>query len=240
VVPVYVCPSNTGKDNPLADPVLVEVSEGLGGMPVGGTFGLTDYIFSKGANDASCNNSRSIADDERGMFDVGLVTTHADLRDGTSTTFAVGEGAGGPHWSLCEDVGCQEPSTRMNDAWADLYGSPYFARQSWIGSGNVNFGQNALMWLTAGIFGCTREQLNKWPVTQSLHDTLAPDDDCRSSLVFAGNPHRVSNFRSDHRHGGNFLHADGSVDFVEEAIDMHVYRALSTVAAGDYFEQLAQ
>lgn len=238
VIPVYLCPSNTGKDNPFFDPVLEEIAASLE-VPIGGTYGLTDYILSKGVNDASCYGSRSIADSERGMFDYGLVTTHADLRDGTSNTIALGEGAGGLQWSICEDVGCQEPSTRMNDMWDQHYGTAYFARQPWIGLGNINAGQNTLRWLTTGVFGCTLEPLNKWPVTQSLY-WLAKEDDCRSSLLHAANPDRVSNFRSDHRHGGNFLRADGSVCFVDQSIDMQTYRALSTVAAADFFERPAQ
>lgn len=235
-IPVYLCPSNTGMDSPFYDPVLEEVAASFG-VPIGGTFGLTDYIFSKGINDSACHNARSITDRERGMFDIGLVTTQTDLRDGTSNTIAMGEGAGGPTWSLCEEVGCQEPSTRMNGHWADLYGDRYFARQNWVGLGNVNVGQQAMRWLTAGVFGCTLEPLNKWPVTHSLHDLSAPENECRSTLLNAANPHRVSNFRSDHPGGGYFLHADGSVHFVEAAIDLQAYRALSTVAAGDFFDR---
>jgi len=235
-IPVYTCPSNSGADNPFFDPVLEAVATDLA-VPNRGTFGLTHYIFSKGANDGFCRAPRSIPDGERGMFDVGLLTTHAQLRDGTSHTLAMGEGASGPQWPLCEEVGCNAPSNRMNPLWADVYGASYFARQSWIGSGNVNVGQNSLKWLVAGVFGCTLEPLNKWPVTHSIHHVPAPDDDCRSSLENPANPHRVSNFRSDHSGGGNFLLADGSVHFVQETIDRSVYRALSTVAAGEFIEQ---
>lgn len=236
VVPTYICPSSSGRENPFFDPVLAFATTGLA-TPNRGYFGQTDYIFSKGANDGSCRVPQSIAIGERGMFDVGLVTTHAQLRDGTSHTLAMGEGASGPHWPLCEDVGCHQPADRMNPLWADVYGLTYFARQSWIGSGNVSFGQESLSWLSSGVFGCTREPLNKWPVTQSLHDTTAPVHDCRSSLENPDNPHRVSNFRSDHSDGGNFLLADGSVHFVRQTIDLAAYRALSTVAASEFYDQ---
>lgn len=41
--------------------------------------------------------------------------------------------------------------------------------------------------------------------------------------------HRTSNFRSDHRGGGNFLFADGSVHFIADTADLMTYRAMSTI-----------
>jgi prepilin-type processing-associated H-X9-DG protein len=45
--------------------------------------------------------------------------------------------------------------------------------------------------------------------------------------------HSVSNFRSDHPGGCNFLMADGSVTFLREDIDMMSYQARSTIAGED-------
>jgi prepilin-type N-terminal cleavage/methylation domain-containing protein len=43
----------------------------------------------------------------------------------------------------------------------------------------------------------------------------------------------VSNFRSDHPNGGLFLLCDGSVQFINENIDMSVYTGLSTIQGGE-------
>jgi hypothetical protein len=43
----------------------------------------------------------------------------------------------------------------------------------------------------------------------------------------------LSNFRSDHPNGGLFLLCDGSVQFLNENIDMGVYTGLSTMQGGE-------
>ena len=87
--------------------------------------------------------------------------------------------------------------------------------------------------MSAGVFGCTVDKLNKWPVTHFLFDDRENPNDCRCSLDDPSNPHRVPNFRSDHPGGANFVYVDGSVEFIDDAIDIDVYRAKSTVAGGD-------
>lgn len=234
-ISVYNCPSNTSKSDPFTDPLL-EQAAAMFGAPIGGTFGLSDYILSKGIADGWCNTPQAIHLQERGMFDADLVMKISGVRDGTSNTIAVGEGAGGEHWPICEDVGCTAPSPRMNPIWGAVHGITYFARQPWIGSGNVNFGRDDFQWLATGGFGCAIEPLNKNPVTQFMHHIPAPDGDCRGSLRNPENPHRVPNFRSDHRGGGNFLLGDGSVHFLVDSIDRTVYRAAATATASDLSE----
>jgi prepilin-type processing-associated H-X9-DG protein len=43
----------------------------------------------------------------------------------------------------------------------------------------------------------------------------------------------ASNFRSDHATGANFLFADGSVQFLQDSIDMLTYQHLSTIAGSE-------
>src|SRR5262245_21675034 len=52
-----------------------------------------DYLLCKGANAAMCENVQ-IPPAGRGVFDVNTHTRFRDIADGTSNTFAIGEGAG--------------------------------------------------------------------------------------------------------------------------------------------------
>ncbi len=47
------------------------------------------------------------------------------------------------------------------------------------------------------------------------------------------NVQSTPNFRSDHPNGGLFLLCDGSVQFINDSIDMSVYTALSTIQGGE-------
>jgi hypothetical protein len=51
----------------------------------------------------------------------------------------------------------------------------------------------------------------------------------------AANPNvgSISNFRSNHPNGGLFLLCDGSVQFINDSIDMSVYTGLSTIQGGE-------
>ena len=230
VLPILTCPSNLGKENPSVDPVVKHIMDEIG-SPLGGTLGLTDYVFSKGAGDAFCKTPMNTPDLQRGMFDYKLKTRPAHLVDGSSNTFAIGEGAGGPHWLLCRDPGCTQPD--MDKPIEFFTSEPYYARQFWIGAGNVQAILSTFNWASAGHLACTVDRLNKKPVTQFLFDQRDEILNCAGSLANTDNPHRVPNFRSDHPGGGNFLYADGTVHFIQEEIEMSVYRALSTVAGSE-------
>jgi prepilin-type processing-associated H-X9-DG protein len=86
--------------------------------------------------------------------------------------------------------------------------------------------------------------MNKSPVTETFLSLakysseaqlmdLSPTYECKAS--FEGGQHSVSNYRSDHRGGCNFLMGDGSVAFLNESIDIAAYRYRSTIAAEDIF-----
>lgn len=165
------------------------------------------------------------------MFDYNRCVKIRDIRDGTSKTMAVGEGAGGPHWPICLDPGCVEPEAP--EPIALFSRQPYYARQFWIGSGNTQGILEAFHWTVAGHFGCTLERLNKRPVTHFLFDENSDLQDCRGTLSNPANTHRIPNFRSDHTDGANFLFVDGSVRFIEEAVDLETYRAMSTISGDE-------
>ncbi|MEQ9379435.1 MAG: DUF1559 domain-containing protein, partial [Pirellulales bacterium] len=268
VIPVLNCPSNTNKENPYFERIL---SEGISlaasidpayatEFKMGPVLGLTDYVFSKGSNDGFCEvalpgQSLDTSDGyalvsfvQRGMFDYHSIVKPAMVRDGQSNTFAIGEGAGGEHWALasCPDRGadpnCEQPYPYVPGT--PFTDKPYFARQYWIGAGNTKQVQDAAQFYMTGVFACTRDPLNKNPVTHFIYDGDADTKDCRGSIPYPNrndeatlyNPdhsHRVPNFRSDHPGGGNFLYVDGHVEFKTDSIDTATYRSLSTINASD-------
>jgi prepilin-type N-terminal cleavage/methylation domain-containing protein/prepilin-type processing-associated H-X9-DG protein len=215
VVPTFVCPSNS-KQNPFDIPSFEALQ-----LPCGTTFGATDYVYSKGSNDAACLPTTGVPHSERGLFDANRLTRIAHVTDGSSNTIAMGEGAGGPLWPLCRGAGCSTPF--------DGPAGPQPATNAWI-IGNVGSAlTDPLGLLTAGVWGSTAEPPNKRPVTDSWID-LTQLENCTSSRN--GGPHSVANFRSDHAGGVHFLFADGGVRFVSEQIDLMLYRRLSTIGEG--------
>lgn len=215
VVPLFLCPSNA-KPSQYTVPLMLVIR-----VPVGSTLGTIDYIYSQGNNDAHCEPASGIPIQERGMFTTNDVCRFRDVMDGTSNTFAMGEGAGGDRWPLCRGRGCTQPFPP---------GGPLQpATGAWIYGSIGNNLSAAAGFTTSGIWGATVERLNKRPVTDSYVE-LGALSDCRCSLY--GGPHSTANFRSDHAGGGHFLLSDGSVHFIGESIDLLLYRQLSTISEG--------
>ncbi len=180
--------------------------------------------------------------------------TTAMIRDGMSNTFAVGEGAQGPDWQICRR-GLKATGEECQALCWDGVGEPVPCSdgtaktplpiyQFWVGSPNVSAGARGGLYM-GSILGCTLEPLNKNPVIHTIMRTEPfAAMNCRASIDWDGDGpvnanteigvDRVSNFRSNHPGGANFLMADGSVLFVTESIDRQAYRALSTIAGSEF------
>lgn len=213
IVEVFLCPSNAKKNH-----VTYEVLAVLD-PPSGIQFGAIDYVYCKGSNDALCLPASGISLEERGMFDVNISVRLSQVLDGTSHTIAMGEGAGGSRWPLCHGPGCTEPFPSVEAAIP--------ATNAWLYGSTGNPLALSLSHTVSGIWGSTRDRLNKNPVTDTYFDINNPAD-CRSSQN--GGPHSVANFRSDHEGGANFLFGDGSVRWLSELIDTNTYRSQSAIA----------
>ncbi len=213
-IAVYTCPSNTG-DNPIDD-----VEFGAAGFPVGGKFGITNYLLSKGVNYRWCNQPNGLVG--KGMFDIGRKTRFADVIDVSSNTLLVGEGATGAKFKLCKNQGCTGPVAM------DATGQPAQARQAWLVpqalSTSYPFSPHA------SIFGSTTDKINKNPITATLIDDISFNG---SGACTSNDRDSTSNFSSYHTNGGNFGLADGSVKFFSDSIDIVALQALSTVAGGE-------
>ena len=161
---------------------------------------------------------------EKGMFNRALKLKIAEVSDGTSNTYAIGEAAGGDNWPMCRGVNCTNPV---------FNGQRFPANHGWLVGQPGDEDLPSVLGTNA--FGCTMEKLNKWPVTDSWMalggDRKSQQRDTRSSQN--GGLNSTSNFRSQHTGGGQFAYADGSIHFVSASIDMLVYRGMSTIGGGE-------
>lgn len=231
-VAVFHCPSNERGWAPYQEVFFGQFVGPTQNSPIGDTLATTDYILSKGASDSFCDNAENMPALERGMFDYYSKVSFRKLKDGASKTFAIGEGASGPGWKLCSSPDCDVADLPLPDP--QLSTTPFYARQFWIGGGNMLKIFAKFRWAAAGPLGCTVRKLNGNPITHFLFDNKAGLGDYRGTLSRGSeNTHRVPNFRSDHLGGAYFLFADGSVDFIDDEIDMETYRGLSTIAGGE-------
>jgi len=197
--------------------------------------GSTDYAFCKGANAAIHPDASRVPANVRGMFGIARrangqvtgTTRLADVTDGTSTTFAMGEAAGGSPVYPVRSL--SSPGQTASDPFT---GQPALLEQTW---GATGFGDPSHAWYgsvlaTTAQFGLPPdprdEPMNRRPGTPTVWGSDA-------SGTNAAGRDLVSGFRSRHTGGCHFLFCDGSVRFVKETINPTTYRALSTPAGGE-------
>jgi prepilin-type processing-associated H-X9-DG protein len=250
-IPLLYCPSNRAGGSM---DLTAEIYAWGGAMPP--KVGSTDYVLCKGANAAIHQNAGLIPLACRGVFNVyadrsnpdftnldgvanGLVVRLTDVTDGTSTTFAIGEGAGNnPRYLLREMTVVNDRVVLGNGPAKNPYtGELIRPDQAWAAASIA--GENH-PWYTS-VFAVTAqyglgpdprdEPMNNRLVMPSAYaDTELSGDfflDNRDGWAF------VSGFRSMHPGGCNFLFCDGGVRWVSESIRPDVYRALSTYAGGE-------
>jgi prepilin-type N-terminal cleavage/methylation domain-containing protein/prepilin-type processing-associated H-X9-DG protein len=250
-IPLFYCPSNRASGSM---DLTAEVFVWGGALPP--RVGSTDYVLCKGANAAIHQNASLIPLACRGVFNVyadssnpdfinldgttaGLVVRLADVTDGTSTTFAIGEGAGNSPRYLLREMSYNDKGVIVGPGPAI---NPYTGQtiqpdQAWAAASLA--GENH-PWYTS-IFGVTAqyglppnprdEPMNSRLVMPSAYaDTEFRSHwygDNRSGWAF------ISGFRSLHPGGCNFLFCDGSVRWVSSGIAPAVYRGLSTYGGGE-------
>src|SRR5262249_47041640 len=185
------------------------------------------------ANAAMCERTQ-IPYSARGAFDVNTHTRMADIRDGASNTFAIGEGAGGtPRYGIRHFYADPGPAT-------DLFpGQSPFIDQSWSSGPTATGALHSLGLLQAGCLGVTAlrgGQPDPWDEPMNMRYAL-PSLDYNNGCVNAGTAPGtydiISGFRSVHTGGCYFLFCDGSVRFVHESVTPDTYRALSTMRGGE-------
>jgi len=240
-IAIFKCPSSSAP-NPVVDPLMNP------NWSAGGVYGIGEYAFCMGYTDAFCTQKDGLGvkagrvlSSQRGIFNLAWGASIRHITDGTSKTIAMGDASGDPKWLVCHRQS-NHPTTPCTLAEPDRLGQPTSAAMGWIigEPNNTNYLKD--LGPKPSMYACTIERMNKNPVTDSFldfgqygseHITLPANPNLYCKASFEGGKHSVSNFRSDHSGGCNFLMADASVAFLTEDIDMNAYRARSTIAAED-------
>ena len=226
-VKVYYCPSN--RESGRIDLRLIAAEWNT---PLPPEVASCDYALNKGANGALNQLWERTPLEARGVFSVRPTLAAGGLRlaqitDGTSNTFAVGEATGGNPLYLARDP--NDPASAVID---DTTGRPAVIDQSWSAASVTQpshpyYGSVFAVTAQYGLAPDPRDEpMNRRLVTPAVWSG-DPAGDNRKGLD------SVSGFRSLHPGGCNFLFCDGSVHFIPQGIRPDVYRALSTFAGGE-------
>ena len=225
-VALLFCPSNRDHGQMDLAPIGAQWHTAL--PPVAST---CDYALCRGANGAVHRDWTRIPPSVRGVFQIHqpdrgrLGIRLAEVSDGLSSTFALGDAAGGSY--PVRDLA--DPRRVVTDP---ATGQPALLEQSWGAAGLGDTGHpfyGSVLAVTAqyGLDPDPRnEPMNRKPGTPTVYGGDVRGDGRSGKDLISG-------FRSLHSGGCNFAFCDGSVRFVAETIDAEVYRALSTCAGAE-------
>ena len=146
-----------------------------------------------------------------GLFAINRWRKFADISDGTSSTFAIGESVHNTRYGLDPADDAQYgPNPGSPTFW---FGGCGCAHDS--GATENNPCPNPALWSIGRGFRSTYNPINL------VINPMQPEDD------------QEAPFGSFHGGGAHFVFCDGHVSFINDTIDMPVYRALSTIAGGE-------
>ncbi|MFO0910104.1 MAG: DUF1559 domain-containing protein [Isosphaeraceae bacterium] len=195
---------------------------------------VTDYLFNGGAGRFVVNGYGE--DDARGPFGIDTATTLAQLRDGTSNTFLMGESAGGNLRNRFYASGNGASRVCLPLATYSAAGPVYYDNlmfmaygrsRTWTHDGTTARIIGGLVARTVDLVGSPYKANDCG--SESITDVFVP----APGPAAPAPGQRLPNFRSAHPGLTNFLLADGGVRTVADTVSAPVYRALSTMAGGE-------
>jgi prepilin-type N-terminal cleavage/methylation domain-containing protein/prepilin-type processing-associated H-X9-DG protein len=225
---IYLCPANRDRGSINLAPMALQWS-----TPLPPRAASCDYAFCKGANASMQQNPSRIPTHLRGVFNPGTAFTSragvalTDILDGTSSTLAVGDAAGGNTRFLVRDT-----ANPTRPVVSTLTGSTVPVEQSWSAAA-MEYTDHP--WY-GSVFAVTAQVgQGPDPMDEPMNQHLVPP------TVYAVDPHGdnrrrdgfTSSFRSLHTGGCNFVFCDGSVRFLQEGLRQDIFRALSTYAGSE-------
>ncbi len=211
-VPTLLCPSSESE---------VPDTAGISGAP-------TDYAFCKGSLAYLCAKEPA----GHGAFDVNSDYRLAQVKDGASRTFALGEAASS--FGLRCDSICVGLEYEMGQVWtkASFDGGCNGAHVGGHGSVLAVAAQNPGPDKQYATDDDVLAMLNVEPVRCSIDFRKGSDcDDSRD---------RVRGFYAYHPGGAHFVFLDGSAHFISKSISPDAYLAQSTIADGEMDSALDQ
>jgi prepilin-type N-terminal cleavage/methylation domain-containing protein/prepilin-type processing-associated H-X9-DG protein len=230
-IKLFYCPSNRSTGN-----IDLQFLVPIAGRPLPNPASI-DYLLCKGANAALCSITQ-VPLEARGVFDVNTRTRIADIRDGLSQTFAIGEGVGNnPRYLIRRYYPDSSPYLDP------LTNAPRPVDQSWSAGSLSNNTLHSTEFLFGSVLGVTAVRSPFNPVfDEPMNNPLALSSidynaNCTNIGTNPGTYDTVAGFRGVHPGGCNFLFCDGSVRFVLQSVSPGTYRALSTMAGGEIISQ---
>lgn len=256
-IPPFSCPSSS-HDDPIQSGPAVAYYEGQSldickpdlSLNVFKTrFAAIDYAFCKGVHDGvTLYPKRKVPARELGVFNFNQPLSLRNVSDGTSNTILMGEAAQGKAWELTytpfnpAEGGARQINDTTKPRLISVPPPFHVAAGFWIvgqpipsSDAGPSSGTTPTV-ATTSILACTRDPLNRRPVTACVLDsamqtTPEPSTDgtmppayVLSSINSAssGTQARMPGFRADHPGGANFVFADGSVHFLSETIEFRL------------------
>ncbi|AGA31187.1 DUF1559 domain-containing protein [Singulisphaera acidiphila] len=193
---------------------------------------VTDYLFNGGANRYVVKGYGET--NLSGPFGFDTATTLAEIRDGTSNTFLMGESAGGNQRNkyYASGAGASRvclPLASYNTAGPVYYDNfmymAYGRSRTWTQGGTTSRIIGGLVARTVDLVG-SPYKLNDCGA-ESYTDFTAP------GVPLPGEGQRLPNFRSSHPGTTNFLFGDGGIRAIKDSIAVSVYQGLSSMGGGE-------
>lgn len=187
-------------------------SDSTDGRILGSNFGATNYAATAGSGLRDYGNLRR----SDGVFYTESATAFGQMRDGTSNTVCFSERLLGP--GLGDVVGM--PRRTRHYMWEISDRSPTTPDSCRAPSGGSWYGGRGEKWII-GNYGNT--------LYNHYYSPNAVDWDCMNITQQMG----LTTARSFHPGGVGALFADGSVRFIEDSIELTIWRGLATSAGGE-------